>query len=332
MTPTTILVTGASGFTGSNLCRRLRADGHRVIGLVRATSRGADLQAMDVELRVADLADRETMRETTREATRGIDVVYHVAAAYRTEHATRDEFRAVNVDATRCLLEAAAEHGVRRFVHCSTVGVQGAIDDPPATETYRTAPGDHYQETKLAGERLALEHAGRGLPVVVVRPVGIYGPGDTRFLKLFRGINRGRFVMIGTGEVLYHLTFIDDLVEGLVLAGTVPAAVGEVFTIGGERYTTLNQLVALIARTLDRRVPRWRVPYAPVHVAAVVCEALCRRLGVNPPLYPRRVEFFEKDRAFDIGKARRVLGYEPRVGLEEGIRRTAEWYRSNGML
>ncbi|HJU64655.1 MAG TPA: hypothetical protein VJ596_03215, partial [Gemmatimonadaceae bacterium] len=118
------------------------------------------------------------------------------------------------------------------------------------------------------------------------------------------------------------------LVDGFVLAGTHPAAVGEVFTIAGERYTTLRELVQIIADTLAKPYPRLRVPFAPVYVASVACERICGWIGVNPPLYPRRVEFFSKDRAFDISKARRLLGYSPKVGLEQGLARTAEWYRA----
>jgi nucleoside-diphosphate-sugar epimerase len=128
------------------------------------------------------------------------------------------------------------------------------------------------------------------------------------------------------------MTFIDDLIDGILLAGTRPEAVGEVFTIGGPRFTTLVELVNLIADVLGRPHPHLRVPLRPVMAAAVVCESVCRRLHVNPPLYPRRVEFFVHDRAFDIGKARRLLGYEPQVDLSEGLMRTAQWYREQAWL
>jgi nucleoside-diphosphate-sugar epimerase len=322
------LVTGATGFTGSNLCRRLVADGEHVLACVRPSSDIRELRALGVECRDLDIGDAEAVRA----ATPGIDTVYHIAAAFRVEHVDAGEFTRVNVGATRNLLEAARAASVTRFVHCSTVGVQGDIDDPPATEAYRYAPGDHYQQSKLEGELLALEYARDGLPVSVVRPAGIYGPGDTRFLKLFRPISRGRFVMIGTGEALYHLTYIDDLVDGIVRAGRRPEAVGEVFTLAGPRITTLRELVDAIAAAVSAKPPWLRLPYAPVHGAAVVCEKLCKLIGVAPPLYPRRVEFFAKDRAFDISKARRLLGYDPRVDLDEGLRRTAAWYREQGLL
>lgn len=322
-----VLVTGATGFTGGVLARRLKADGADVVALVRDASKARDLAAAGIECREGDLGGG-----SLEPVMEGVDRVYHVAAAYRSEHADLSMFHEVNVEGTRRMLDAAVAQGVSRFVHCSTVGVQGEIEDPPADEDYRVKPGDHYQASKLEGERLALAYFRQGLPGTVVRPVGIYGPGDTRFLKLFRPIRRGRFVMVGSGETLYHMTYIDDLVEGFVLAGSRPEALGEVFTIAGPRYTSIRELVNTIADVLDRPRPRWRVPFAPVLAAAVVCDRVCRTVGISPPLYPRRVEFFQLDRAFSTDKARRLLGYEPRVELEEGLRRTAQWYRSQGMI
>ena len=323
-----VLVTGATGFTGGALTRRLLAEGAAVTAWVRSAERAAPLAALGAEIRVVHLADAGAVRA----AMARFDTVFHVAAAFRAEHDSLEAFRQVNVGATRVLLEAARDARVGRFVHCSTVGVQGEIDDPPADENYRFKPGDFYQQSKMEGELVAREFFGSPLPVTVVRPVGIYGPGDTRFLKLFRPIRRGRFVMIGSGRTLYHLTYIDDLVDGFLLAARRPEAVGEVFTIGGPRYTTLNELVAAIAKAVEGPRVRWRIPYAPVHAAAVVCARVCGRIGVSPPLYPRRVEFFGKSRAFSIEKARRLLGYEPRVDLEEGLARTAAWYRKEGLL
>jgi nucleoside-diphosphate-sugar epimerase len=221
---------------------------------------------------------------------------------------------------------------VKRFVHCSTVGVQGEIEHPPATEEAPVRPGDHYQESKLEGERLALKiHREKGFPVVVFRPVGIYGPGDTRFLKMFRMV-LNKAPILGSGDVLYHLTFIDDLVEGIRLVGETPGIAGEVFTLAGPRYTTLNELFRIIADVLGVRPPSLHLPVWPVWAAGAVCEALCRPLRIQPPIYRRRVDFFLKNRAFDISKARRVLGYNPRVDLREGLARTADWYRMQGLL
>lgn len=322
-------VTGANGFTGSYLIRNLLKKGYSIVALVRKTSNLDLLDGLKIDFVHADLA-ADTI---SGDMMAGVDVVYHVGAAYRTEGVPQQYFWDVNVTGTEKLLKAALEAGVKKFVHCSTVGVQGDIKNPPATEAHPNNPGDHYQESKLEGEKLALEFFKKyGLPGTVVRPVGIYGPGDTRFLKLFKFVNSGKFRMIGSGKVLYHLTYVEDLVEGFVLAGESEAANNEIFTIGGDGYLTLNELVEKLSKILDKPVARGAIPVWPVWVGAILCEAICKPFGISPPLFRRRLDFFTKDRAFDISKAKNMLNFNPTTGLDEGLKRTADWYRENNLL
>jgi dihydroflavonol-4-reductase len=149
---------------------------------------------------------------------------------------------------------------------------------------------------------------------------------------MFRGLARGRFPMIGNGQAFYHLTFIDDLVEGFRLCGTVPAAKGRTYILAGPRYTTLEQLVHMVAKELNVSPPRVHLPVWPFYTAGLLCEMVCVPLRIEPPIYRRRVDFYTKSRAFDTTRARTELGYSPKVDLEEGITRTAEWYRAEGLL
>jgi nucleoside-diphosphate-sugar epimerase len=328
----TVLVTGANGFTGSYVCKHLVNRGDRVRALVRKSSNLGLLKNIDVEPVYGDLANGSAAEALTT-ALKGVEVVYHIAAAYRTEGVPTKYFWEVNVEGTRHVLEAALRANVTRFVHCSTVGVQGEIKNPPATEDAPFSPGDVYQESKMEGEKLARkffqEHR---LPGVVVRPVGIYGPGDMRFHKLFKFVYNGKFRMLGSGRVLYHMTFVEDLVRGILLAGEKKEAIGEVFTIGGEGYLTLAELVERVAKALNVSVPRKSFPVWPVWFAGLLCEIVCRPFGIEPPIYRRRVDFFIKDRAFDISKAKRLLGYQPQVDLDTGLRLTADWYRAHNLL
>lgn len=323
------LVTGATGFTGGHLARALAARGQAVRALVRDAGRAAPLGAAGIDLAAGDLRDDEALAR----AVAGIDVVYHVAATYREAGIKPETYRAINATSVGRLVEAAGRAGVRRVVHCSTVGVHGDIAHPPAAEDAPLAPADVYQETKLEGERLARETGRRmGVEVAIARPSGIYGPGDRRLLKLFRGVARRRWVTLGSGEIYYHLTYIDDLVEGFRLCGEHPAAAGETFILAGPEVTTLNELVAITAEVAGVATPRLHLPVWPFWTAGAVCEAIAVPLGLEPPIYRRRVDFFTKSRAFDISRARSVLGYAPRVGLREGIGRTLQWYREHGWI
>ncbi len=326
-----VLVTGASGFTGGWLARYLVNQGDRVRALIRPASRGKseDLLAHGIELVQGDLADRGSLVA----ACEDIKVVYHIAASYRTAGQLAKEYREVNVGGTKRLLEAAAEAGVARVVHCSTGGVHGDVKHPPANEEAPLAPGDVYQASKLEGEQLARAFGEQnGLDVVVVRPIGIYGPGDTRFLKMFRGLARRRFPMLGSGNVYYHLTYVEDLVRGFRLCATTSDAAGRTYLLAGPRYTTLTDLVGLIAEELKVSPPGRCWPVWPVWLAGALCEGVCIPLRVNPPLFRRRVEFYTKSRAFDASRAKAELGFEPRVDLREGIHRTAVWYQEQGWL
>jgi nucleoside-diphosphate-sugar epimerase len=323
------LVTGATGFTGSHLARSLARVGRQVRALVRDPARAGDLAAAGVELVSGDIRDPDALRR----ATAGVSIVYNIAALYRQAGLPRETYRAVNATAAGAIVDAAAAAGARRVVHCSTVGVHGDVEHPPANEDAPLAPGDVYQETKLEGEQLARE-AGRrtGLPVTIVRPSGIYGPGDRRLLKLFRGVARGRFPMLGSGKIYYHLTYIDDLVEGFRLCGEHPAAANRTYILAGGEVTTLNELVALVADVAGSKPPRVHLPVWPVWIAGAACELLCAPFGLEPPLYRRRVDFYTKSRAFDIRRAEEEVGYAPKVGLKEGIAKTLQWYRANGWI
>jgi nucleoside-diphosphate-sugar epimerase len=324
-----VLVTGATGFTGGHLATTLAARGRTVRALVRDRTRGAALASAGVELADGDIRDRADLAA----AVAGVDIVYHIAATYREAGIAAAIYREVNAIAPARVVEAAAAAGVKRVVHCSTVGVHGDIDRPPANEEAPLRPGDVYQKTKLEGERLARE-AGRrvGLDVTIARPSGIYGPGDRRLLKLFRGIVRRRWVTLGSGEIYYHLTYIDDLVDGFQLCGEHPAAANSTFILAGREAPTLNQLVATVADVAGVPAPRRHLPVWPFWAAGALCEAVCVPLGIEPPLYRRRVDFFTKSRAFDTSRARTALGYDPKIGVHDGISRTLDWYRQHGWL
>ncbi|MEO5894703.1 MAG: NAD-dependent epimerase/dehydratase family protein [Vicinamibacterales bacterium] len=323
-----VLVTGATGFTGGHLAFQLAARGYDVRALVRRRPTAVEPE-VPIDYVAGDLRDAGAVER----AAAGVEVVYHIAAIYRQAGLKQSEYRAINADAVRTVIEAAARGGARRVVHCSTVGVHGDIEDPPANEDAPLKPGDVYQETKLEGETVARAASNEtGVEVVIARPTGIYGPGDRRLLKLFRGVTRKRFVILGDGRIFYHLTYIDDLVEGFRLCGEVPQAAGRTYILAGGEVTSLNELVEIVAREAGVRPPSMHLPVWPFWLAGAACEAVCAPFGLEPPIYRRRVDFFTKSRAFDITRAREELGYFPRISLRQGIRLTLNWYKKAGWL
>lgn len=328
--PKRVLVTGAAGFTGVSLALSLAAAGYNVRGLARTRERLAPLQEAGIETVVGDIRNPAVLQE----AIQGVDTIYHLAAVFRRAGVPDSEYREVHIDATRQLIELSAAAGVRRFVHCSTVGVHGSVsDEAPATEDAPFDPGDIYQLTKLQGEQVAIETAVRvGVPLTVVRPGPIYGPGDRRLLKLIGGVARRRFTLLGDGSARFQMVYIDDLTEGFRLAAESPAAAGRTYILTGDEAPTLNELVHEIAGVAQVKSPPFRLPVWPFWLAGALCEAVCVPLGIEPPVYRRRVKFFTSNRWFDTSRARAELGFAPKVSLREGLRRTLDSYRQLGWV
>ena len=323
------LVTGASGFTGKYLVKNLLAHNYQVRVFVRPTSNIDELKKLPVEIAFGHVQNKAEVFD----AVHGMDVVFHVAALYRAANLPNSAYWDVNVTGTENVMEAALQYRVKRVLHCSTGGVHGHIEKPPANEEAPFRPGDVYQDSKAEGEKVAMYYAKeKNLPVTVVRPTGIYGPGDMRMLKMYRMIQDRKFIMFGKGNVYYHLTYVTDTVEGMRLAAEKDIAVGQAYLIAGERYTTLMEFARMVADVLNVPPPRIKLPVWPLYWAGFLCEKICVPLRIQPPIFRRRVDIFTKDRAFDISKAKRDLGYQPQVDMEEGIRRTARWYIENGYL
>jgi nucleoside-diphosphate-sugar epimerase len=272
-----------------------------------------------------------TDRDRVFEALQGIDVVYHLAAAQHEANVPNQRFWDVNVTGTENLLEASVAAGVARFVHGSTIGVYGTALDGCLDEQSPVHPDNIYGVTKLAAETrvLALREE---FPVVIIRIAETYGPGDRRLLKLFKAIQKKVCFSIGSGKNLHHLIYIDDLVEGLCMAGTVKDAVGQVFVLAGKEPLTTAAMLETIARQLGTRIPAFHLPLSMFLAAAILLENTCRPLGIQPPLHRRRLDFFRKNFVFSQQRSAKLLGFTPRIAFEQGVAETARWYRARGDL
>lgn len=325
----TVLVTGANGYTGKHLCQYLARAGVATRAMYWAPDGVPEFSHPNLELVPGDLRDRDSLKR----ALDGIEVVHNIAALYRPTNVSNAMFWEVNVEGIRNMVELAAEAGVKRFVQCSTVGVYGDVENPPATEETPVKPDDYYQYTKLKGEELARELGqSLNLPVVVVRPAGIYGPLEDRFLKLPRLIKSGRFVMFGDGKALYHFIHIDDLCAAFVLCAEKEAAVGQTYVIADDHPIAIRDVVALMANAQGLPPPRWRLPLFVLIAVSAMVEFACKPFGLSPPLHRRRAHWFYHMRAFDNGKAKRELGFAPKVAPQDGLREMVRSYKEAGWL
>ena len=322
------LVTGGTGFIGSHLINYLLNKKAAVRVLVRNPDKAKGLFGRKTQLVQGDILDPRSLRE----AINDVDTVFHLAAALGATPFSDKEFFRVNAEGTENILKVCRKSGIHRFVYCSTVAVSGDIKNPPANEAVPYNPNDIYEKSKCRGEEIALKFAKKGLPVVIARPTWVYGPRDTRTLKLFRAIKRRRFIIVGKGTNLQHPVYVKDVAQGLYLCAQRDIPTGEVFILGGNEVLTIGQLINKIASLLGVELPSIKLPLWTVRPFGWLMGWGGKLLGFEPPLSPSKVAFFAKNRAYDISKAKRELGYRPIVNLERGLRQTLGWYIQNSYL
>jgi nucleoside-diphosphate-sugar epimerase len=336
-----VLVTGASGFIGSHLCAALSARGDRVRALyrrsvpppelaalagARAGHRGNESRARallgEVELFNADLGDAAR----TREALRGVDAVIH-AAALASDWGPMELFVSANYDATVGLIEAAREAGASAFLYFSSASVQGFGDHVDSTEAGPYFPLKYpYPITKLMGEEYALAQNAPGFRVCAVRPCNVYGPGDRMSsYQMFDAIMDGVFGYIGSGEALTCPIYIDDLCSGVLAALDRPEAAGQAILLTDGQKVSWKDYSRAMFEALGSKKKPTRAPKAAAFAAAALMSFAARllRSGKRPLLSLYPVEQGSSNYHFSNAKARELLGFEPTVFYEEGLRRTA---------
>jgi nucleoside-diphosphate-sugar epimerase len=319
----TVLVTGATGFLGGAVMRRLRAEGVPVIGLGRDPGRLAALRADGFDLREQDLA--RPLSSSVIAVIGPVAAIIHCAAR-SAPHGTLQAFQSANVTATQHVLDLAHALGVRRFVHISSSSVSFAARDQLGVRESDPLPPpfNAYARTKAAAERLVL--AAPDLGPVVLRPRGIYGLGDTALLpRLLRAAGRGPLPLLRGGAARIDLTHIDDVVDAVLAALQGGRAIeGRIFNISGGEVLPISTIVAGACARAGV-TPRWRaLPLAPLIAAATVAEGVCRILPGSPePVITRYgLALFAYAQSLDLTGARTVLGWVPRVSFEDGLART----------
>ncbi len=318
-----VFITGALGFVGRALAARYRQSGAEVRGLDMRADAPAGVVAGDVAKPQAWQAHLE-----------GCDLVIHTAAIV-TNNVARDQAWRVNVLGTRAVLAAAQQAGVKRFVHLSSLAAMRFILADQADETAPVMPtGNPYVDTKIAGERVVLSaHAAGEMTCTVIRPADIYGPGSRPWTIVpVQMMKKGLFLLPAHGQGVFRAIYIDDLVDGVMLAAEKDEGRGQILIIGGERAVTCDRFFGYYSRMLGQgEHPR----SFGTGVAVAIAEAgrlIFTLLGKQTELGRGAIEMLSKKTTVSNAKARRLLGWEPKVDLDEGMRRTEAWLRAQGML
>lgn len=314
----TALVTGATGAIGSALIQHLFEHGYQVRALVRSTSLSGRLPE-SVETVWGDITNCHVLGA----AVAATDVVFHLAAKLHTNDpppSLQSEYHRVNVEGTRCLVEAAQAAGVKRLVFFSTINVYGPTRRGEVmNEDSPLHPDSWYAETKAQGEQIVLT----GLPAVVLRLAAVYGPSmKGNYLRLLNAIRRERFAIIGDGCNRRTLVHVNDVCTAALTAAEHPAAVGQTYNVTDGHVHTLQEIIDAISAALEQSPPRCHLPARPARVLASVLEDGLRLLGKKPPIGRSTVDKFVEDIAVSGTKIQRELGYLPLYDLSVGWQET----------
>jgi nucleoside-diphosphate-sugar epimerase len=317
-----IFVTGALGFVGRALLVYYQKLGVETCGL--------DLRADPAEGIIAgDVSHPETWQDTID----GCDLVIHTAAIV-TNNVSRSEAWRVNVLGTRRVLDAAKKAGAQRFVHISSLACMRFISEDQADELAPVMPtGNPYVDTKIASEQVVLAaHGANEINCTIIRPADIYGPGSRPWTIVpMQMIKKGLFFLPAYGQGVFRAIYIDDLVDGVILAAENNAGIGQIFILGGEKTVTCEQFFGHYYRMLDKGSPRMLSTPVAITIAEIG-RMIFTVLGRQTELGRGVMEMLSKKTSVSNAKARHMLGWQPRIDLDEGMRCTEVWLREQGIL
>jgi nucleoside-diphosphate-sugar epimerase len=318
------VVTGANGFVGSHLVDYLLSKNFEVRCIVRKSSNIQWLEGKNVKIFDCGLFDKEGLRE----AFKDVNYIFHVAGVVKAKN--EEGYFKGNVEATRVLLEAAAEmkEQIKKFVVVSSQTVSGpAIDGKPVTEDMQPNPLTTYARSKLKQEQLALSYKDI-FPVTICRAPAIYGERDTEIFIYFQVFNRGLTTMIGFDKKELSLLHVADLAEGLYLAAISDKSNGEIYFISSEKFYNWNEVGEITSKVLGKKAFRIRIPHFIVFIIAAFAQFFAMFSSKPATLNIEKAkDLTQRFWICDTSKAMRELGYRQKVSIEEGIKRTCEWYK-----
>jgi dihydroflavonol-4-reductase len=322
-------ITGAAGFIGRTLleaCSKKKWD-VRVLKHTRPLS-GEGTPGYDCDIVQGDVTNPGSLEGIFE----GVDILFHCAAALGASILPESDFFRINAEGTKNVLQASKEAGVPRIVHFSSAGILGSVEgDEAAKEDHAPNPQNSYDRSKLEGEKTAMRFADEGMDIVIIRPGWVYGPGDRRTFKLLKAIAKKRFILVTRGNALQTPVHIDDLVEGVFLCAERGQR-GQIYHIAGGEVLRVKDIVATIASTVGCEIPPISLPLFPVQMAASALEGTFALFKKEAPLTRGKLSFFIHPKPLAIQKARKELGYSPKINFAEGMLQTVEWSKAHNWL
>jgi dihydroflavonol-4-reductase len=323
------LVTGANGFVGSHLVEGLLSKGYHVICLVRKTSNLRWLCGLNVEYVYADISEKDSLKNVSKD----VDFIFHVAGL--TKAKSNEEYFKANYEGTKNLLEACVKDNpqIKRFVYISSQAAVGpGTNEQPLDETAPCNPITHYGKSKLEGEKIVLEFSSK-LPVAIIRPPAVYGPRDSDILSFFKVVNHGFKTFFGKGESFLSLCYVEDLIDGMILAAESPKATDQIYFIADDQIYSWRESFRIVAKVLNKKTITLRIPKVFLYAIAFVSENIARLLGKSTVINMQKIrEITRKYWLCDVSKAKKELGFSPKYPLEEGAKKTVKWYKEKGWL
>jgi nucleoside-diphosphate-sugar epimerase len=324
-----VLITGATGLLGGHLIKELQQRGEEIRALVLPVENADKLVKQGVEVVRGDITDASTLRP----AVRGVDLIFHLAAMMGVWRPIED-YRLVNVVGTENLYRAAQTARVHRFVHTSTHCVYGLGHGRYLTENDPLRPDpDQYSLTKAEGDRLVRRlMLTSDVETVILRPGSFFGPGDRlNFGRMAQKMKDGKGVLLGRGDNALPFCYITDVVQGFMLAAYHENAPGNVYNITNDRPLTQKEMFDTIADAVGGIRPTRHIPYLPIYYGSMIAETVANLTHTKPLFTLHGAKMFGTDNRHSIDKARRELGFEPKIDLHEGIKLAAQWFNTGGM-
>ncbi len=318
------VVTGASGFVGSNLVDRLIAEGHHVKCILRKSSSKRWLEGKPIEIIDCGLFDKEALKNVLKDA----NYLFHIAGVVKSKN--EEGYFKGNVETTRNLLDALCEvnTSIKRVVITSSLTVCGpSLNGKPCTEEMEEKPITTYGRSKLAQENLAKKYMDK-LPITIIRPPAVFGPRDTEIYLVFKTYKAGLMTLVGFDKKELSLVYVDDLVNGIYLASTSEKAIGQTYFISAEEINTWPQVSGFIAKAFGRKALNVRFPHWLVYTVAAFAQFFAM-FSSQPATFnlEKARDFVQKAWTCDISKAKKDLGFRQSLSIEEAMIKTIDWYK-----